>query len=332
MGMVIVWHFIVRCLIDVPGGACVSMQVFDNYGFVGGGVIILLCSLLCVAVNLFVLISGYWGIKLSSKSMLRLWLLCTFYSLAALLINTPFSEIGLKSIVKCFLITRTDNWFFPAYFWLMFFAPICNNYLRVTELSKLRVLMALLLVLNVFSGFVLNYRANGNGYTVIHLMLIYIIGGYLRRENISLSSQSCLCWYGLISLANAGICWLMIKHSDINGMKLFDYNNPLIIVNSVLVFLTFKNMKIQSNAINKIARTVVAVLLIQDVVLRETMIRSLKECLVDGWLSFLSTAAIWFIFFFIAAYIIEMVRMPLADRIIKMVKRCLPRKLADMQL
>lgn len=37
MGMVIVWHFIVRCLIDVPTGACVSMQAIDNYGLVGGG-------------------------------------------------------------------------------------------------------------------------------------------------------------------------------------------------------------------------------------------------------------------------------------------------------
>lgn len=37
MGMVIVWHFIVRCLIDVPTGACISMQVIDNHGYVWGG-------------------------------------------------------------------------------------------------------------------------------------------------------------------------------------------------------------------------------------------------------------------------------------------------------
>lgn len=297
-----------------------------------GGVIVMLCGFLCIAVNLFVLISGYWGIKLSVKSILRLWLLCSFYSFAGLLINTPVDEIGLKSVVECFLITRTDNWFFPAYFWLMFLAPICNSCLRTIELSKLRVLVALLLVLNVISGFILHYQANGNGYTVIHLVLIYMIGGYLRRERFDLSSCSCLCGYVLISMANAGICWFVIHHSNINGIVLCNYNNPLVILNSVLVFLAFRNIKLQSSAVNKMAKTVVAVLLIQDVALREIMRSSLKGCLIDGALGFFCAAAAWFILFFVSAYMIEMVRIPLADRIIKMVTACLPKKVADMQL
>lgn len=37
MAMVLVWHFIVRSLIDIPGGADISMKMFDVYGVFGGG-------------------------------------------------------------------------------------------------------------------------------------------------------------------------------------------------------------------------------------------------------------------------------------------------------
>lgn len=200
------------------------------------------------------------------------------------------------------------------------------------ELSKLRILVALLLCLNILSGFFMHYQANGNGYTVIHLILIYMLGGYLRREDFSLSSCLCIGGYVLIALINAGLCWLLISHSDVNGMLLCNYNNPLVIAESVLVFLVFKNLKLQSNAVNKIAKSVVAVLLIQDIVLREIMANNLKSCIADGAFCFLYTAGTWFILFFILAYIVEMARIPLADKIIKFVVKYLPKKLAEVQI
>lgn len=127
MTMVILWHFIVRTIIDVPNGAQITLE---QCSFVGYSTVILPCSFLCVAVNIFVLISGYWGINLSFQSVLKLYLLCLFYNLLSFGVSVADTEMSIKLLLKCFFVTKTENWFFPAYFWLMFFAPICNLFMN----------------------------------------------------------------------------------------------------------------------------------------------------------------------------------------------------------
>lgn len=115
-------------------------------------------------------------------------------------------------------------------------------------------------------------------------------------------------------------------------MYFFGYNNPLVIVESVLVFLFFKNIQFQSKSVNSLAKTVVAVLLIQDVVLRNIMVENLKSRLQDSYLSFLSHASLWLIFFFVVAYVIEQIRRRIANRIIEQIIGVLPKKISKIQL
>ena len=56
----------------------------------------------------------------------------------------------------------------------------------------MRVIVGLIVILNVFSGFVLGYNANSNGYSVIHLIMIYLIGGYIRKAYINIKNNKCL--------------------------------------------------------------------------------------------------------------------------------------------
>ena len=85
----------------------------------------------------------------------------------------------------------------------MFFAPICNSCLRNVNLKQMRAIVGLIVILNVFSGFVLGYNANSSGYSVIHLIMIYLIGIVTllnkteRRKadiNIKYSGFNLLCY------------------------------------------------------------------------------------------------------------------------------------------
>lgn len=290
------------------------------------------CRFLCIAVNLFVLISGYWSIRLTVKNVLNLYFLCLFYNLLAFVVLSYTESNSIKDLVKCFFITKTDNWFFPTYFWLMFFAPICNFCIQSMEINKLRIVVGLLVFLNVFSGYFAGFNANANGYTVQHLILIYMIGGYIQRDVIELKSKICIFGYVLIAVINALLCFFFVKYTHLNGMYFFGYNNPLVIVESVLVFLFFKNIQFQSKSVNSLAKTVVAVLLIQDVVLRNIMVENLKSRLQDSYLSFLSHASLWLIFFFVVAYVIEQIRRRIANRIIEQIIGVLPKKISKIQL
>ena len=88
--------------------------------------------------------------------------------------------------------------------------------------------------------------------------------------------------------------------------------------------LTFKGLHLQSKAINSVAKTVVAVLLIHAVVMQEMMTSHLKGCLQEGFGVFLLAASGWFVFFFLAAYAVERVRQPIANRAIRLLLYLIP--------
>lgn len=122
------------------------------------------------------------------------------------------------------------------------------------------------------------------------------------------------------------------KYTHRNGMYLYNYNNPIVIAQSVFVFLFFKNIHLESKIMNKFAMTVVAVLLIQDVVLRDLMIENLKSYLHEGFFEFLQYSAFWFIFFFTAAYLIEQLRIPIANKMIDKIVGLLPKDIVSFKL
>ena len=173
------------------------------------------------------------------------------------------------------------------------------------EINKLRIVVGLLVFLNVFSGYFAGFNANANGYTVQHLILIYMIGGYIQRDAIELKSKICIFGYVLIAVINALLCFFFVKYT---------------------------HLKFQSKSVNSLAKTVVAVLLIQDVVLRNIMVENLKSRLQDSYLSFLSHASLWLIFFFVVAYVIEQIRRRIANRIIEQIIGVLPKKISKIQL
>lgn len=102
MYMIILHHLIahgVRCV----GYSAYPMESFDfqrQFPFV------ILNAFCVVAVNCYVLISGYFGIKPTFKKLLRLFFICAFYSIIHYLIIYIYK--------RCFLI-ETVHFFIPPF-------------------------------------------------------------------------------------------------------------------------------------------------------------------------------------------------------------------------
>lgn len=95
---------------------------------------IILFSLCLVGVNLFVLISGFFQIRLTWKGLFHFIALCIFYNALTFLIDWLHNDsFAIKNLIKVFLVSKTVNWFFPAYFWLMLASPFLNK--GINELS-----------------------------------------------------------------------------------------------------------------------------------------------------------------------------------------------------
>ena len=77
-----------------------------------------------------------------------------------------------------------------------------------------------------------------SGYTIVNFVCLYLITGYLRKYEINLSKI--FCFVGFITIALIIIAW-----SYVDGTA-WAYCNPLIIIESMLIFMIFKQIKLKN--------------------------------------------------------------------------------------
>lgn len=225
-----------------------------------------------VAVNVFVLISGWFGIKFSLKGITNILFQCVFYSLLALTLVGFLdpSSIQLSSIVKLLHIGGT-YWFVPAYIGLMILSPILNNYVEHTSQTvQKNLLVAFFLFQFVYGWLFLDEAHFINGYSCFSFVLLYLLARYLNRFWIIYLEKSArfyLFSYLLLSLISSIIIFVSLYGNEVVASiikdKVLAYNNPLCIVSSVCFLLFFLRVDIGVNRyINWLAKSSFAIYLV----------------------------------------------------------------------
>lgn len=231
----------------------------------------LLVGLTYIAVNCFVLISGYYGIKLKLRSALNIYLICTIYALCGYLLHLYIdgAHIGkglLYSSIFC--ISHSKLWFVKCYVGLMLLSPLLNA--AMDNMSKKTYLwvIGLLTVQNVYFGFVWQDEVfNANGYAIANFAYIYMIGGYIRRyvniewcyrhrvENIGVYLITSLLWAGSIILQR----YVPMPYEE----WLWGYNNPFTLLGAISFFMLFLSIpNFYKKTINWLAAGTFAVYLV----------------------------------------------------------------------
>ena len=248
-------------------------------------------SVFIVAVNLFILITGYFLSTSQKRQPYKiLWL---FVQVIAFSLGLYIVEIILGSATfswKTLLMELVpDNYFVLLYSTLYFISPYINLLLQKMERSALRkmlilfgILFSVLPTLVDLSGDILNKSWNGlytissqgsqQGYTMVNFVLMYMLGAYLRRDD---SKQEKPAHLVLAILGNAVLLtlWSFLGNSfglptDRSGLA---YCNPLIIINAVLIFRLFQHITIkESRIINGLAKGVFTVFLLHIQLFRFT--------------------------------------------------------------
>lgn len=304
MMMIVIGHFVVHGIWE--GEFCYPDDLQNPLRCISENLIYSLC--VC-GVNIFILISGYHKIRLRLKSFLSLWFLCAFYGLAAAIVNMETGTPVASALVNSLFISN-GHWFFKAYLWLLILSPILNAGLDSMTISAFRRFVIILFVLNCFSGWALN-NGNVNGYNVLHLIFIYILGQWLSREPLvqKFRSQDYFMGFILVSIMICAVAVLPLLFMTDSNFGFYHYNNPLIVLGSVVLFCGFSRLKIQSRSINVIATTVVAALFIQDYIASDWIYQSVNGAYHNGIIPVLVCCVVWFLLIFISAFILENVRL-----------------------
>lgn len=137
----------------------------------------------CVAVNCFVMISGYFMIEKTSyrwKGILNVWIETLFYSIlflvAALILkgSVPMADIPYH----IFPIWSQHYWFVTFYIGLMLLAPMIARATVALNEKQYRILLLILFVMNfqylygsVYGGFA----------SLMWFSFLFLVGGYFKR-------------------------------------------------------------------------------------------------------------------------------------------------------
>lgn len=179
MFLVILWHFVGQ------GGLLGHAEPASVKYWVLSFVQILACC----CVNLYGLTTGYVMCDKSFRlsRITKLWATTVFWSVAVscvFFVLAPESRT-ISEMVSMFLpILRGRYWFFTAYVVVMLLSPVLNLVIRSLSRGQFHLLLAVLFLL---FGFI-PVASLGNdvmristGHHFSWMMVLYVIGGYLRR-------------------------------------------------------------------------------------------------------------------------------------------------------
>lgn len=221
-----------------------------------------------VAVNCFIIISGYFTIKAKFKRLLELELQVLFYSLIITIIfwslhivRFSFKELILYAIP----LLSIRWWFITVYVALVLLSPFLNIFINnITKHQHFKLLVLLFFMFPVYSTIFPNSLDNTLGFNIINFIFLYFIGAYIKKSNIKWSNKKAFIIFILSTFCILfSTVILSIKTHNLNN-HFYSYNNIFIIFQSFSLFMLFKNFTFHSKIINGISPLVFGIYLIDD--------------------------------------------------------------------
>lgn len=172
-------------------------------------IVLVLRNFSIVAVNCFVLISGYYlstGKNYSNKKVIRLWSQVEMYSVGIYLLLCAVPSDAVTFNVKVFIrqlfpVLANQYWFFTCYIILLVVSPLLNCLINALDreqykksLSVLLVIFSVLPTINIWGD---SFGTN-SGYSLLWFMILYLVAAYFRRYPLKDGHYGIV--YGIICL------------------------------------------------------------------------------------------------------------------------------------
>ncbi len=221
-----------------------------------------------VGVSCFILISGYYGIRLQGKKMLRLECMMLFYSWAALLFLRVWGEMpGGEELLSYLLpVIGKRSWYFTCYFALAFLSPFLNE--MVEKLGELRLRQLIITMLIIFSGvttfFFFDINGDG-GKGIVHMVMLYLAGRYMGvyKAGARYRTGKLAGAFALTAGVNFALNGALYLATGTVQNRFARDNTLFTVSEAVLLFLIFRNLYFENSMVNRIAKCVPAVFLFE---------------------------------------------------------------------
>lgn len=264
MFMIVVYHFNLHSL------GHHSLFV-DNELSLYGLIWNLIYTLTLTATNIFILISGYFGIKFKVINVSSLFIQCLVWGVVGHLLYCYFTE---SSITTSFLgrfmpFTHNNWWFIVSYLCLYFLSPILNK--AISSFSKKEHLMSIIIFsfVTLYMGYCREKGEDTWGTSLSHFIYLYLIARYIKLYvSIEKIRRNRYRWLILFFIFSTITFCLVFINSIIPGLpaclRAYPYCSPWVILGAISLLLFFSTFTFQNNIINWFAKSSLAVYLFQD--------------------------------------------------------------------
>lgn len=225
----------------------------------------LLESFSIVAVNVYVLISGYFLTNSRFKTGRLLELICQilFYSLVLPVVLILFGVINVQDLTVyrllhyLFPIQMKHYWFATAYVLLYLMTPILRTAVLHMKKAQLQLTVAFLLVVLSLSKSVLpvTLELDAKGYDVLWFLCVFLCAAYIRQYGLPLLDKTWKCVVGYMGgcVAIFGVDLIFRKVSSATGVfedfvgVTYHYNHILNLFAAVCLFMAFLHWRPREN-------------------------------------------------------------------------------------
>lgn len=283
-----------------------------------------------VAVNVFVMISGWFGIRYSIKGLFRFLFQVLFFAVVGYIMGILFKATTFSISDFCaqgLMLSSRHYWFVGCYLLLFALSPILNLYCEnATKRQFATVLLTLLAIQTTTAWLFPTFQAEiKGGYSAVSFITLYLIARYVRIHTPRWSTMTPkydAIVYAVLTLVLSVIAYF--THGG--GMALIDfysYTSPLVIVSSLFLLLAFTKFSFQNKAINIIAASSFAVYLLHEcLTIKQPLYREVVADLYHAANPAVSNVfdVLGFILLvYVLAIVIDKVRILLSDFLISMI-------------
>lgn len=281
-------------------------------------------SIICV--NVFVLISGWFGIKLKLNRFCEFLFQILFYWILLFAIIKLFDKTQNRNPYDILSILSYDSyWFVRAYIILYIMSPMLNSFVDNSQKNDIKLFLVLFYTVQTLFGFIMNNSWFDNGYSPLSFIGLYILARYMRIYPCSyLEDRKYIIgtyFFSLLILIFASIFCSLYSFPYI--LKFYNYSSPIVLILSICFFYFFVGLKFDNKFVNGIAASCFSVYLLHT---HPLLFDRYYLSIINYWFyaeprfHFLLYTSSLIAFFFLISILIDKIRLFLWNRLCKIVK------------
>lgn len=222
------------------------------------------------AVNIFVMISGWFGIHAKLKGLCSFLFQCLFFTIGLYLLNIicGYATFSIQDLLNCLMLTPA-NWFIKSYLFLYILSPVLNTFVdTASRIIFKHVLIAYFTILIILGWlFPESVTYISLGYSPVSFIGLYLLSRYTniyRPFYCNLKARSYAVIVAVISICSIAIC---IPPENIKWIypyvinRIFNYVSPINVAIALFLLIMFSKFRIKSKLINWFSTSCFAVFL-----------------------------------------------------------------------